>query len=196
MMRTALVVAALSALGCQVARPPAAEPATAPATASAPPAAAAPAERAACAPHEALDRMDARMPVPLLPRMANHQKVNMRDHLVAVQEIVAGAARGDFPAVERAAGRIGYSQREERMCAHMSAGAPAFQVQAVGFHRSADAIAAAARKRDRAAVLGALATTLQTCTACHATWKQQVVDDGTWARLTGGAPPPPVHRHP
>jgi DNA-binding MarR family transcriptional regulator len=40
----------------------------------------------------ALDRMDTRAPVPLLPMMANHQKQNMRDHLVAVQEIVAALA--------------------------------------------------------------------------------------------------------
>ena len=35
-----------------------------------------------------LDSMDTRVPVPLLPMMANHQKQNMRDHLHAVQEIV------------------------------------------------------------------------------------------------------------
>jgi hypothetical protein len=51
--------------------------------------------------------LDSRIPVPLLPMMAQHQKESMRDHLVAVQEIVAAIATDDFPAVERAAARNG-----------------------------------------------------------------------------------------
>ena len=43
----------------------------------------------------ALDDMDKRAPVPLLPMMANHQKQNMRDHLLAVQEIVVALAIED-----------------------------------------------------------------------------------------------------
>jgi hypothetical protein len=61
--------------------------------------------------HDALDRLDTRAPVPPLPMMANHQKQNMRDHLVAVQEITAALATDDFPAIERAAGRIGFSEQ-------------------------------------------------------------------------------------
>lgn len=41
---------------------------------------------------ESLDKMDTRRPLPLLPMMANHQKLNMRDHLLAVQEIIAALA--------------------------------------------------------------------------------------------------------
>lgn len=48
---------------------------------------------------------------------------------------------------------------------------------------------AAARQQDRDGVLRALSTTLQTCTNCHATWKQEVVDDTTWSRATGGDTP-------
>ncbi len=48
-----------------------------------------------------LDELDARAPIPLLPMMANHQKENMRDHLVAVQEIVAALASNDFAAIEQ-----------------------------------------------------------------------------------------------
>jgi hypothetical protein len=33
-----------------------------------------------------------------------------------------------------------------------------------------------ARRASYSLVLGALGTTLQTCTACHAVWKQRVVD--------------------
>ncbi len=170
------MVAFLSA--CSRESPPA--PATAPSAAAAPSAASAP---------EALDRMDRRAPVPLLPMMANHQKQSMRDHLVAVQAIIAAIATDDFAGVERAAGRIGFSEQMGQMCTHMGAGAPGFTEQALNFHRTADRISAAAQDRDRARVLTELGATLQTCTSCHAAWKQQVVDEPTWTRLTSSAPP-------
>lgn len=137
-------------------------------------------------PAEALDRMDERSPVPLLPMMALHQKENMRDHLVAVQEVVAALVAGDFEAVERAAARLGSSDQMRRMCDHMGAGAPGFTEQALGFHETADAILEGARERDGKKVLAALDATLRTCTACHARWKQKVVDDEEWERATAG----------
>lgn len=139
--------------------------------------------------HEALDRMDTRAPVPLLPMMANHQKQNMRDHLVAVQEITAALAADDFPAIERAASRIGFSEQMGQMCSHMGAGAPGFTEQALNFHHTADRIGTAARDRDRARVVTELGATLRTCTSCHAAWRQQIVDEPTWRRLTATAPP-------
>jgi len=138
---------------------------------------------------DALDRMDTRAPVPLLPMMANHQKQNMRDHLVAVQEIVSALATDDFAGVERAGGRIGFSEQMGQMCTHMGAGAPGFTEQALNFHHTADRISTAARDRDRARVLTELGATLRTCTSCHAAWKQRVVDEPTWTRLTSSAPP-------
>jgi hypothetical protein len=128
--------------------------------------------------------MDQRVPVPLLPMMAHHQKENMRDHLLVVQQVIQGLADDDLRGVATAAGRIGLSPDMQRMCSHMGAGAPGFTDQALQFHRTADGIAAAARKRDRQGVLTALGATLQTCTGCHATFKQSVVDESTWHRLT------------
>ena len=146
-----------------------------------------------CEAEQKLARLDARVPVPLLPHMANHQKQNMRDHLLAVQEIVAATAKGDFGAVEVAVERIGFSEEMGQMCNHMGAGAPGFTEQALQFHHTADTIAAAARLRDSAAVLQALGRTLATCTACHATFRQSVVDQATWSsRPTKMAPMPPM----
>ena len=119
--------------------------------------------------------------------MANHQKQNMRDHLVAVQDIVLGLATDDYAGIERAAERIGYSDEMGQMCTHMGAGAPGFTDQSIRFHRTADGIAAAARNHDRAKLVSELGATLQTCTACHATWKQKVVDDRTWRDMTAQA---------
>ena len=139
--------------------------------------------------HRALDGMDTRKPVPLLPMMAQHQKQNMRDHLVAVQEIVLAAASDDFAAIEKATTRIGTSPQMAQMCTHMGAGAPGFTEQALGFHRTADSIAAAAAKKDRKAVLAALGKTLATCTGCHATWKQAVVDEQAFSAAAKTAAP-------
>ena len=38
-------------------------------------------------------------------------------------------------------------------------------------------------------VLSALGDTLATCTGCHATFKQRIVDEATWASLAGRAAP-------
>ena len=140
---------------------------------------------------ESLDRLDTRASVPLLPMMANHQKQNMRDHLVAIQEIVTALASDDFPTIERAASRIGFSEQMGKMCTHMGAGAPGFTEQALQFHHTADTITSAARTHDRGAVLAALSGTLRTCTSCHAAWKQQVVDEARWSQATSSPPPTP-----
>lgn len=145
-------------------------------------------------PHAALDTMDTRTPVPLVPMMANHQKQNMRDHLLAVQEILAAVTTKDFAKVEKAAGRIGYSEQMGMMCSHMGAGAPGFTEAALNFHHTADSITAAAKNEDTGGVLGALNATLSTCTSCHSTYKQEVVDEATWASLTKQkAPSGPMH---
>jgi hypothetical protein len=147
-----------------------------------------------CAAQVELDGLDTRVAVPLLPMMANHQKQNMRDHLLAVQQIVLGASRDDFAGVEQAVGRIGFTPQMGQMCQHMGAGAKGFTEQALAFHHIADSIAEAARRRDRAGVLAALGKTLQACTGCHAAFRQAVVDQATWTRLTSmtapSGPPP------
>ncbi len=132
---------------------------------------------------------DARTPLPLMAMMAEHQKRNMRDHLAAVQQIVAGLAADDMTEVATAARRIGYSDAMAQMCQHMGAGAAGFTEMALAFHRTADTIAEAAQRGDREAATTALAATLRTCVGCHATYRQQVVDEATWQQLT--TPPAP-----
>ncbi len=121
--------------------------------------------------------------------MANHQKENMREHLLAVQEIVGALATEDYAAIEKAAGRIGFSEEMGQMCNHMGAGAPGFTTQALNFHHTADRIATAAREHDRTRVLTELGATLQTCNGCHATFKQQIVDETTWRQKTSSVVP-------
>ena len=142
-----------------------------------------------------LDSMDTRVPVPLLPVMANHQKQNMRDHLTAVQAVVGAVGAKDYDAISRAAARIGYSEQMGQMCSHMGVGAPGFTEQALHFHHTADKISEAASRRDMPAVLSALSDTLATCTGCHAVFKQRIVDENTWASLTGASTGTSPHHH-
>jgi mono/diheme cytochrome c family protein len=130
-----------------------------------------------------VDPLDSRIPVPLLPRMAAHQRENMRDHLAAVQEILAAVSAGDFAGVEKSAARIGYSEEMGQMCAHMGAGAPGFNELALNFHHTADTIVPAAKTRDTAATLKAVSATLQTCAGCHAVYRQQIVNEAMWERI-------------
>lgn len=160
----------------------------------APPADAVAQEPGHTSPASELERLDSRKPVPLLPAMADHQKQNMRDHLVAVSEIVGALAASDFAAVESAAKRIGLSEQMGAMCNHMGSAAPGFAAQAMEFHRTADGITEAARARDASAVLRELNSTLQACTSCHAVWKQQVVTQELWSQLTEQSSElPPAH---
>jgi len=132
--------------------------------------------------------VDQRRPVRLLPMMAAHQKENMRDHLLAVQQIVAALAADDFAGIAKAAGRIGYSDAMAQMCTHMGAATPGFMEMALNFHRTADTIADAARNHDRSGVLTAINQTLQACTGCHAAFRQEVVDEATWKQMTSTVP--------
>ena len=181
MRKATLLFAGIALLSCQRTQAPEA----------APPAALPPAQTA----QSALEQMDTRAPVPLLPMMAHHQKQNMRDHLLAVQEILVAVGARDFAAVERSAARIGTSEQMTAMCQHMGMGAPGFTDVALNFHRTADEITAAAKRQDAAAVTAALGRTLATCTGCHQSYRQQVVDETTWAEITR-APPPQLQHHP
>jgi hypothetical protein len=131
---------------------------------------------------------ETRKPLLLPAMMAEHQKQNMREHLAAVQAIVAAVGHDDMEGASKAAARIGYSDVMGQMCQHMGAATPGFTTMALTFHHTADTIGEAARRGDRAGVLAALDQTLQACVGCHATYRQEVVDAGTWKRLTATTP--------
>ncbi len=147
---------------------------------------------AAIGPAAELAVLDARTPVPLLPMMAAHQREQMRDHLLVVEEVVGALGRDDLEAAALAAERLGTSDSMTAMCTHMGAGAPGFTELALDMHRRADAIPLAARAGDRAATLAALSDTLAACTGCHARFRQDVVDHDRFVALTGGEAP---HHH-
>lgn len=182
-----LAICATSLAACKPAAPPA--PAPAPAAPESAPVEAAPTPDA-FAPIAALNGMDTRTPVPLQPMMAWHQKQNMMSHLVAIQGITDALAQEDWEGVAQAATAIQSSPQMQQMCEHMGAGAAGFTEQALEFHSRADSIGEAARAHDTAAVLRATSNTLSACTACHARFRQDVVDADTWQARTGSAHDP------
>lgn len=109
----------------------------------------------------------------------------MMEHLVVIERITEALSREDWEGVAAASALIESSPQMQRMCEHMGAGADGFTELALEFHRRADAIGVAARDRDGVAVLRATAVTLQTCTSCHAKYRQDVVDAATWEARTG-----------
>ena len=137
------------------------------------------------APVAELNTMDPRTPVPLLPMMAWHQKQNMQEHLVAIQQIIGAAAVEDWDAAAKASALIESSPQMQKMCHHMGMGANGFTEVALDFHRRADEIGKAAAAHDMAAVLKATSNTLLACTGCHAAYRQDVVDAETWKARTG-----------
>src|SRR5690349_20366514 len=127
---------------------------------------------------------DARQPLYLLPMMADHQKQNMRAHLAAVNEIVAALAKRDYISIGEAAKKLGTSPTMEQICEHMGAVTPGFSERALAFHSTADSIVEAATRKNSAQVLSALDKTLNACVSCHATYRQEVVEQSRWDKLT------------
>jgi len=134
----------------------------------------------ACQPLAELSALDDRTPVVLQPMMAWHQKQNMMKHLVAIQRITGALVTQDWDEIDSAATLIESSAQMQQMCEHMGAATEGFTDVALDFHRRADEIGVAARAKDSAAVLRATSNTLQACTGCHATYRQEVVDATTW----------------
>jgi hypothetical protein len=83
---------------------------------------------------------------------------------------------------------MGYSDSMAMMCNHMGAAAPGFADVALKFHHTADKIGEAARRKDRKGAVTALNATLEACVGCHGVYRQKIVDDATWKRLSVMAP--------
>lgn len=198
---TFLAPLAVAVAACDPSTPPKPDPAAASATAvvsgtatQATPGA--PSAAPAGGVHAELAAMDGRTPVPLQPMMAWHQKQNMMDHLVAIQGITAALAEDDWDAVAKASAKIESSPQMQQMCQHMGAGAEGFTELALEFHQRANAIGEAAAEKDAKKVLRATSHTLEACTKCHATYKQEVVDAATWQARTGSSHDPGAMHHP
>ncbi len=148
-----------------------------------------------CEARDALHVLDQRTPVPLQPMMAWHQKQNMMGHLVAIQGITSALADENWEAIAKASASIESSPQMAQMCKHMGSGAPGFTELALDFHSRADQIGVAAKSKDGKAVLKATAHTLNACTTCHSTYRQDVMTATDWESKTGSSHDPTTMPH-
>lgn len=117
---------------------------------------------------------DTRVLVAFPPALAANTLANMRDHVQAIQEINAALAAGDNGAAAKIAEtRLGMSALE-RHDAHEAARymPPDMQQAGTAMHRAASRFAIEAQNAavtgDLKPALGALATVMEACVACHA----------------------------
>ena len=120
---------------------------------------------------------DARQLVSFPEAMRVHTIANMRDHLLALQEIDIALSRGDFDNASRIAElRLGMSSLESHGAAHLAPYMPqAMQNIGTEMHRSASRFAVEAQNasvsNDIRPALAALGNVMEQCVACHAAYR-------------------------
>jgi cytochrome c556 len=120
---------------------------------------------------------DPRIAVDMPPMMRSHMLANMRDHLMALQEIQSRLAAGEYDAAAATAEkRLGMSSLQSHGASHMAGFMPkGMQETGSAMHRAASRFAVAAQdaavSRDLPRALGALSEVTAQCVACHAAYR-------------------------
>jgi cytochrome c556 len=120
---------------------------------------------------------DHRIAVDMPPMMRSHMLANMRDHLMALQEIQSRLAAGEYDAAAATAEkRLGMSSLQSHGASHMAGFMPkGMQETGSAMHRAASRFAVAAQdaavSRDLPRALGALSEVTAQCVACHAAYR-------------------------
>lgn len=116
---------------------------------------------------------DAREFVKLPSMMQNHMKANMRDHLVAINEIQIYLANDQMDeAAEVAENRLGMSSMDSHKAKHMGQFMPK-GMAAIGtsMHKAASRFALKAEEGELLPAYKALSEVTSACVACHAGYK-------------------------
>jgi hypothetical protein len=110
-----------------------------------------------------------RVRLDLKPAQREMLKRTMREHLAALEAIVAALSRQDYrKAADIAHLELGFPKHHEAMQRERGAALPEqYQKFALEHHRAAEALAGAIARKDMPPILRELARTIQTCTACH-----------------------------
>ena len=116
---------------------------------------------------------DSRQLVELPEMMQLHMMSNMRDHLVAINEILITMANGQLDqAAEVAESRLGMSSLESHGAKHMSRFMPEGMRQAgTSMHRAASRFALKAQEGEALPAYSALAEVTSACVACHTNYR-------------------------
>lgn len=118
---------------------------------------------------------DAREKVDFPEMMKQHQLSNMRDHLAALNEILALLAKSELDkAADIAEHRLGMTSLVSHNASHMAPFMPK-GMQAIGteMHHAASRFAMAAHEGDLPRSLESLSKVTQQCVACHSTYRVQ-----------------------
>lgn len=118
---------------------------------------------------------DSREKVNFPEMMRQHQLSNMRDHLAALNEILALLAKSELDkSADIAEHRLGMTSMVAHNASHMAPYMPK-GMQAVGseMHHAASRFAMAAQEGDLPRALDNLSKVTQQCVACHSTYRVQ-----------------------
>lgn len=116
---------------------------------------------------------DPRQLVKLPGMMQQHMMSNMRDHLVALNEILSSMAEGKLGrAAEIAEKRLGMSSLETHGASHMAGFMPrGMRVAGTNMHRAASRFALKAEEGDVLESYRMLGGITSACVACHASYR-------------------------
>lgn len=120
---------------------------------------------------------DGRVAIEMPGMMRAHMLANMRDHLLAIQEIQGSLAAGKYDiASDIAENRLGMSSLQSHGADHMAGFMPkGMQETGTAMHKAASRFAVIAQEaavtRDLPRALGALSDVTANCVACHAGYR-------------------------
>ena len=121
--------------------------------------------------HMQQSNTDSRISLNMPPQMKSHQLAKMRDHMAAVQTIIALLAEGKFEHASNVAySKLGLTEDMKKMCNAL--GNEEFKRLGLAFHESADVLGDALKSKDLNKSLTSLSNTMNYCVECHATFRQ------------------------
>jgi len=119
------------------------------------------------------DAPDTRAPLQLDPAARDVLRATMREHLEAIDAVVAALAKGDYDGAAATAHReLGFPKHHQAMMREGGAKYPPHYTElAMAHHQAAEDLATALAAREMPAILGRLDATIRACTACHRAYR-------------------------
>jgi hypothetical protein len=116
---------------------------------------------------------DRRELVELPPMMQQHMLANMRDHLAAIDEILAHLASDEMDkAADVAETRLGMSSLKSHGASHMARFMPqGMRTAGTSMHKAASRLALSAQEGDLLGAYKKLGDVTASCVACHAAYR-------------------------
>ncbi len=114
---------------------------------------------------------DERISLKLNPMQKNHQLVNMRSHLEAIQTLIGLISQEKYDEASKVAyEKLGSTTEMQLMCS--SFGNKKFEDMGLAFHKSADKMSEILKTKDKDKSLEAISNTMNYCVQCHSLFRQ------------------------